>query len=518
MKYDLSILIPARCEMFLSRTIDNILENIEGQTEVIVGLDGAWADPPIKDDPRVTIIHVSESIGQRAMTNALASLSKAKFVAKCDAHCAFDKGFDVKLMADMQDDWTMVPTMRNLWAFDWICPDGHRRYQSPSGPCKECGKETTRDIKWIGKEKPQSNSYCFDPEPHFQYFRQFKTRPEAQGDLTETMSLQGSFFMMTREKYWELGICDEAFGSWGSQGIEVAMKTRLSGGKVMVNHKTWYAHLFRTQGGDFSFPYPQQNSKVQEAKSCVKDLFFNAKWDKQIYPLSKVIEQFYPVPGWDDEAIKFLKQQELKTERPGIYSIKSLSNGRIYIGSAINIANRIFEHTRKLKQKDHCNIHLQNTYDKYGENDLEFSILYFCKEEDLLKNEQRFINEYKERIGWDNMFNISPTAGSSLGRECSDETKQKISSTKLDNPSPAWNKGLTKETDERVKEYSDKLVGREQPWEHKGFEGKIHTDETKQIISESMQEVAVNRERNGSGQFVNTQEDLDNLKQNENKN
>jgi len=32
-------------------------------------------------------------------------------------------------------------------------------------------------------------------------------------------------------------ICDEEFGSWGSQGLEVAIKTWLSGGKVMVSHK-----------------------------------------------------------------------------------------------------------------------------------------------------------------------------------------------------------------------------------------------------------------------------------------
>ncbi len=313
MKYDLSIIIPARNEMFLARTIDSILENIEGKTEVIAGLDGTWANPSIKDDPRVTILHVSESIGQRAMGNQLAALSKAKYVAKCDAHCAFDKGFDVKLMADMQDDWTMVPTMRNLWAFDWVCPDGHRRYQSPSGPCKECGKETIRDMKWIGKERPQSNSYCFDPEPHFQYFRQFKTRPEAKGDLTETMSLQGSFWMMTREKYWGLGVCDEEFGSWGSQGIEVACKTWLSGGKVMVNHKTWYAHLFRTQGGDFGFPYPQKDSQVQAAKAKARDLFFNNKWDKAIHPISWLIEKFWPVPGWTQEDLDKLKQNENKT-------------------------------------------------------------------------------------------------------------------------------------------------------------------------------------------------------------
>ncbi len=307
MKYDLSILIPARNEMFLTRTVEDILSNIEGNTEIIVVLDGSWADPPIKDDPRVTIIHHSESIGQRAGMNEAAKLSNAKYLMKCDAHCSFDKGFDVKMMAEMHDDWTMVPIMRNLHAFDWVCLDGHRRYQSPSGVCATCGKETTRDVVWIAKTNPQSTSYCFDSTPHFQYFREFKHRPEGKGDLTETMSLQGSFFMLTRDKYWELGVCDEAFGSWGSQGIEVAVKTWLSGGRVMVNHKTWYAHMFRTQGGDFGFPYQLSGHQTEHAKKTVRELFFDNKWDKAVHPLSWLIEKFWPVPGWTQEDLDKLK-------------------------------------------------------------------------------------------------------------------------------------------------------------------------------------------------------------------
>ena len=39
----LSIIIPSRNEIFLSRTIQDILENIEEDTEVIAVMDGAWA-------------------------------------------------------------------------------------------------------------------------------------------------------------------------------------------------------------------------------------------------------------------------------------------------------------------------------------------------------------------------------------------------------------------------------------------------------------------------------------------
>ncbi|MBI4136499.1 hypothetical protein HY469_00395 [Candidatus Roizmanbacteria bacterium] len=170
---------------------------------------------------------------------------------------------------------------------------------------------------WIGKPNPQSTSYCFDPTPHFQYFEDWKHRPQykrdkKEKDLTETMSLQGSCWMLTREKYWGLNVCDEKFGSWGSQGIEVAVKTWLSGGQVLVNHKTWYAHLFRTQGGDFGFPYKISAKNQEKAKSYARDLFFNNRWEKQTRPLSWLVEKFWPVKGWSQEDLEKIKRSPFK--------------------------------------------------------------------------------------------------------------------------------------------------------------------------------------------------------------
>lgn len=327
---DLSIIIPARNEIFIGITIQNLLDNLEGDTDIIAVLDGYTVPiPEIPHDPKVSIIGHTTSVGQRAACNEAARLSTSKYIMKLDAHCAIEKGMDVKMLADMKDDWTFVPTMRNLWAFDWKCPEGHTRYQGPSGPCTVCGKETIKDMKWIAKDNPQSNSYCFDTEPHFQYFREFNKRPEGKGDLTESMSLQGSCFMVTRDKYFELNICDEAFGSWGSQGIETAVKTWLSGGKVMVNHKTYYAHCFRTQGGDFGFPYPISGKQVGHAKKTAKKLFFENKWEKQIYPLSWLIEKFYPVPGWSDVDIAKLKGELIAPIKPLIKSILYYTDNNI---------------------------------------------------------------------------------------------------------------------------------------------------------------------------------------------
>ena len=78
----------------------------------------------------------------------------------------------------------------------------------------------------------------------------------------------------------------------------------------MCVQTTWYAHMFRTQGGDFGFPYEQKQSKVEEAKSKARNLFFNNNWDKQIHNLSWLVEKFWPVHGWSDADLAALKARE----------------------------------------------------------------------------------------------------------------------------------------------------------------------------------------------------------------
>ena len=312
----LSVIIPARNEMFLRKTLEDILQHSESETEIIVVLDGAWSEPPLEQNERVNVIYYPESIGQRACCNQAARLAKGKYVMKVDAHCSFEQGFDRKMLeafSETGDNVTMCPLMKNLHVFDWVCPEGHRRYQGPSGVCIVCGKPTERDVVWIAKRSPNSVSYCFNSEPKFQYFGEYAKRPEGRGDITETMSLQGSCFMLTKENWWKLGICDEVLGSWGSQGIEVACKTWLSGGRVLCNKKTWYAHCFRTQGADFGFPYQLSSSQVDHAKKSVRKLFFENRWALQTLPLSWLVERFWPIKSrdkiwWTDKDLAEIKK------------------------------------------------------------------------------------------------------------------------------------------------------------------------------------------------------------------
>lgn len=348
--------------MFLAKTIENLLDNIEGDTEIIAVLDGEWANPPVPQHPRVKVIYNPVSIGQRAATNQAARLSKAKYVMKIDAHCAVDKGFDVKMMAEMQDDYTMVPTMYNLHAFDWVCACGHRIYQGPTPEkCPQCGGQMEREIIWKAKPSPRSNFFRFDNTLHFQYWKEFEKRPEAEGDIAETMSIQGSCFMLTREKYWELDISSESFHSWGQQGTEVACKTWLSGGKLVVNKKTWYAHMFRTQGGDFSFPYQNPQSKVNENRELSRKLFADNQWSGAKYKFSWLLDKFWPILGWTEDDLRKQKKKE---------GAKKPSKGVVYYTDNLidpQLMTRVQEQILKgIKEKHVVSVSLQPL--KFGQN------------------------------------------------------------------------------------------------------------------------------------------------------
>ena len=311
---ELSILIPCRNEMFLRRTIESILANIRGDTEIIAVLDGAWADPPIEDHPRVTLIHHSVSIGQRAATNEAARVSQAKFVMKMDAHCAVDEGFDVKMMADCEYDMTIVPRLYNLHAFDWECNKcKDLRYQGPTPiNCPKCDNTTefNRIMRWMPRLNRLSDFMRFDNNLVFQYWRDFKKRPEARAEIAPLMSSLGACWMMHRDRYWELGGMDEKTGSWGQMGTEIACKTWLSGGQQVVNKKTWYSHMFRTQGGDFGFPYHISGKDQDKARQYSRWLWEGNNWPKAIHPLSWLVEKFWPVLGWEQADLDALKGKE----------------------------------------------------------------------------------------------------------------------------------------------------------------------------------------------------------------
>lgn len=299
---ELSVIIPARNEVFLQRTIQSVLEAAHGDTEVIAICDGYWPTPSVQDHPRVIIVHHTEPVGQRAAVNEGARLSRARYICKTDAHSMFDEGFDVKLMRDCEPDWTVIPRMYNLDAFKWVCP--HCMAEAGMGPkpaACQCGADKWEMIYvWEPKRHKRTDYMYIDGDLRAQYWRRYGRRPQAQGDIVDVMTGQGACWFQERQRFLDLGGLDEGHGGWGQIGVEVACKAWLSGGRQVVNKKTWFAHMFRTRPG-FQFPYTIHAEDIQRARSYSRELWFNGKWPLQKRPLQWLVDKFAPVPTWNGQ-------------------------------------------------------------------------------------------------------------------------------------------------------------------------------------------------------------------------
>lgn len=122
----------------------------------------------------------------------------------------------------------------------------------------------------------------------------------------------------------------------------------------------------------------------------------------------------------------------------GIYKIVNKINGKHYVGSSINIDKRWSGHRYLLINNKHENQHLQNAWNKYGEDTFEFIKIedvliprYWTdkeKSEKLLQREQFYLDqvlmEDRKMVNHSISYNIAIDAKGSM---ISEEVKRKIS-------------------------------------------------------------------------------------------
>ena len=250
-------------------------------------------------------------------------------------------------MADCEYDWTVIPRMYVLDAFHWICQDcGKEHSQGPVlEKCEKCGESNLeRKIIWKIKKRKRTDYMWFDNTLRMRYFDRIglgeygsdvnatkkwcshKLKDWAKGDITDVMVGIGACWFLDRNRYWELGGMDEGHGSWGQMAVELACKTWLSGGRQIVNKKTWFAHLPRTQTG-FSWPYDNPASAQEKARLYSRDLWLNDKWPGAKHKLSWLIDKFGPLPSWHD---KDDQQHNILISVPKEIKPKSQTKGLVY--------------------------------------------------------------------------------------------------------------------------------------------------------------------------------------------
>jgi len=113
--------------------------------------------------------------------------------------------------------------------------------------------------------------------------------------------------------------------------------------------------------------------------------------------------------------------------KSGIYKITNKVNGKIYIGSAYNLRNRIYTHKSRLRRGIHKNKHLQNAFNFYGEAKFVFEILEVVEDKKIILEREQFYLDlyvaYDTAIG----YNIAKVAGNTAGVKPNATTRRKMS-------------------------------------------------------------------------------------------
>lgn len=89
--------------------------------------------------------------------------------------------------------------------------------------------------------------------------------------------------------------------------------------------------------------------------------------------------------------------------KSGIYYIKNTKTEQIYIGQSINLKERLNDHFNKLRKNKHHNNHMQNSFNKYGEENFSYGVIEYCEPNKLDELEIHYINFFN---AIENGFNI----------------------------------------------------------------------------------------------------------------
>lgn len=108
----------------------------------------------------------------------------------------------------------------------------------------------------------------------------------------------------------------------------------------------------------------------------------------------------------------------------GIYQIKNLTNGKIYVGQTRNYERREMAHFSSLERGEHHNEHLQRSYLKNGRDNFKCELLEKCKEEQLDEREIHYIQKLN-CLSNQNGYNLM--TGGQVYRKFTLETRMKMS-------------------------------------------------------------------------------------------
>ena len=132
----------------------------------------------------------------------------------------------------------------------------------------------------------------------------------------------------------------------------------------------------------------------------------------------------------------------------GIYIIRNVVSGRIYVGSARVMYRRWRNHRKELKAGRHHSKTLQSSWIKHGEEAFIFEVIEVVDDPDNLIEREQFWLDKMGSADPARGFNIRPVAGSQLGTKRSEESRKRMSEAAIKRDrsvyvrvAPPWNKG-----------------------------------------------------------------------------
>ena len=108
----------------------------------------------------------------------------------------------------------------------------------------------------------------------------------------------------------------------------------------------------------------------------------------------------------------------------GVYAIENTINNKIYIGSSVNITQRLGVHKNLLNKQKHHNAHLQRAWNKYGASSFIFFKIESCQRDRLLELEQEAIDSFDAVLDG---YNARTKAESNIGVRWTPEQRKRAS-------------------------------------------------------------------------------------------
>lgn len=129
----------------------------------------------------------------------------------------------------------------------------------------------------------------------------------------------------------------------------------------------------------------------------------------------------------------------------GVYQILNTKNGKVYIGISKDCYTRWAQHRGNLRRNKHRNIHLQSSWNKYGEESFRFNILEKCDaktiDSDFLRNKE--VKWIKRFDSFKNGYNLTSGGDGSPLVEFSKDRNRKISEKLKGRKYPGNSRGMS---------------------------------------------------------------------------